>query len=89
MFGADIGIVLAYAAGIMILFILAWLFIIPAKVIGKLVINALLGGLLLFIFNFLGSFINIKIGVNIITALIVGILGIPGLIAIIIIRLII
>lgn len=88
MFGTDIGIVLAYAAGIMIIFILAWLLIIPAKMIGKLIINALIGGFLLFMFNIFGSFFGIQIGINIVTALVVGFLGVPGLIAIVIIRVI-
>lgn len=89
MFGTDISIVLAYAGGIFILFILAWLLVIPAKIIGKLVINALIGGLLLFLFNIVGAFFNVQIGVNIITALVVGFLGVPGLIAIVIIKIII
>lgn len=88
MFGADIGIVLAYSAGIMFIFMLSWILVIPFKIAGKFVLNALLGGLLILAFNFFGKFTGVYIGLNEITALVVGILGIPGFIAILAIKLI-
>lgn len=86
--GADIGIVLAYSAGIMLIFMLSWILVIPFKLAGKFLINALMGGLLIVVFNFFSQFTNIYIGLNAVTALIVGILGIPGFIAILLIKLI-
>lgn len=83
------GIVLAYSAGIMLIFMLSWILVVPLKIVGKFIINALLGGLLIILFNFFGQYTNVYIGINEITALIVGILGIPGFIAILIIKLII
>lgn len=88
MFGTDIGIVLTYSAGIMLIFMLSWILVIPFKLVGRFIINALIGGLLIIIFNFFSPFTGINIGVNEITALIVGILGVPGFIAILIIKLI-
>lgn len=87
MFG-EMGIVLAYSAGIMLIFMLSWILVIPFKIAGKLVINALIGGLLIVAFNFFGQFTDIYIGVNEITAIIVGTLGIPGFVAILAIKLI-
>lgn len=88
MFGADIGIVLAYSAGIMLIFMLAWILVIPFKIAGKFVVNALVGGLLIILFNFFRQYTGVFIGVNEITALIVGLLGVPGFIAILAIKLI-
>lgn len=88
MFGADIGIVLAYSAGIMFIFMLSWILVIPFKIAGKFILNALLGGLLILAFNFFGKFTGVYIGLNEITALVVGVLGIPGFIAILAIKLI-
>lgn len=88
MFGADIGIVLAYSAGIMLIFMLSWILVIPFKIVGKFVLNALIGGLLIILFNFFGQLTGVNIGVNEITALIVGLLGVPGFIAILAIKLI-
>lgn len=87
MFGADIGIVLAYSAGIMLIFMLSWILVIPFKIVGKFVLNALVGGLLIILFNFFGQLTGVNIGVNEITALIVGLLGVPGFIAILAIKL--
>jgi len=87
-FGADIGIVLAYSAGIMLIFMLSWILVIPFKIVKKFIISALVGGLLIILFNFFGQFTDIYIGVNEITALVVGVLGVPGFIAILAIKLI-
>ena len=49
----------------------------PVKFIMKLVINSVLGGVLIFIINVVGTSFNFHIGLNFINALLVGILGIP------------
>lgn len=48
----------------------------------------LFGVIILFLFNFIGSYFNLNIPVNIFTLLIVGILRIPGLVGIMIYTLI-
>ena len=83
----DFNNIIAYAACIFFLFIFGRLFIVPIKTILKLVINSVLGGLIIFIVNLLGSVCGFHIGLNFITSIFVGILGIPGVIAIIIIKL--
>ncbi|MGM9899946.1 MAG: pro-sigmaK processing inhibitor BofA family protein [Bacilli bacterium] len=51
----------------------------------KWILKSFLFGIVtLFIFNFIGSYINLNIPVNIITIFIIGILRIPGLAAIMI-----
>lgn len=84
----EMAIVLAYSAGIMLIFMLSWILVVPFKIVGKFVINALIGGVLIILFNFFGQYTDIYIGLNEITALIVGVLGIPGFIAILLIKLI-
>lgn len=87
MFGADLGVVLFYAAMIMLLFMVIWLLIGPLKLLNKFLINAMLGLLCIFIYNFIGNYIGYGlIGINEITALIVSVLGVPGFIAIVIIK---
>lgn len=82
----DFSNIIAYMACIIFLFIFGKIFIIPIKTIFKLVINSLLGGLTIFIINIIGSFLNFHIGLNLITSIFVGILGIPGAIVISIIK---
>lgn len=50
----------------------------------KILLNGILGVVLLYVVNFLGASFGIHIGINIVTALIAGILGIPGVAALVI-----
>lgn len=64
-------------ACIFFLFIIGRIFILPLKSILKLVGNSILGGILIFIINIVGAMFNFHIGLNVGTAIITGILGIP------------
>lgn len=80
-----LGFIGAIIALIIIVKILAW----PIKKIIKLFINVAIGVVLLFLFNsFGGAWLGIAIPINWITALIVGLLGIPGFIGVLIFSLI-
>ena len=72
----------AAVAVFIILKILAW----PIKKIIKMLINILIGGLLLVLVNYVGAYFNFALAINWISALTVGILGIPGLIILIILH---
>lgn len=82
----DVSIVLAFLFGLFLLYILGMLLVIPIKLIIKLIINGVLGGLLLLITNFIGGFIGLSIVINPLTAIIAGILGIPGVVLLIILQ---
>jgi len=73
----------AIIAVFIILKILAW----PIKKIFKMVINIVVGGILLVIVNYIGGNFGFVIPINWITALVVGALGIPGLIVLVILTL--
>ena len=49
------------------------------KLIFKLLINAVIGFVILFVFNLLGQFFGVTIAVNWVTAIIAGLLGLPGI----------
>jgi len=87
--GGDLGLILAYTAGVMLIFMVSWIFFKPLKILGKVILNSLIGVLFLIIFNFFGQYTGIYIGVNEFTALTIGILGIPGFIAILLLKLLI
>lgn len=80
--------IIAFALGIVLLYILGLLLVIPIKVILKLIGNALVGGLILVVVNLVGGLFGISIGINPITAIIVGFLGVPGVVLLLIIQLI-
>ena len=61
------------------------IFTLPIKFFAKLLWNTFTGFLLL-IFNALGSMIGLTVAVNAATALTVGILGVPGLILLLLVK---
>ena len=65
---------------IIFLFIIGKIFVLPIKFILKLIGNSIIGGILIFIVNLVGSLFGFHIGLNIITAIVTGILGIPGVV---------
>ena len=65
-------------------FILGRIFAWPLKGILKLIGNSIVGGIIIFLINLIGANFGFHIGLNIGTALVVGILGIPGAILLII-----
>lgn len=82
----DWNVLLAFAFGLLILYLLARVLYFPIKLLLKLIGNAIIGGIVLYIFNFIGGFWGLNIGINIVTALVVGILGIPGVILLLVLQ---
>lgn len=74
----DITVILAYIIGILLFFMLGRLFLLPMKILLKLVYNIILGGLALIVINLVGSSFQFHISFNPVSALIAGLLGIPG-----------
>lgn len=73
----DFTMILPILIGVGVLFIVLKLLALPMKLIIKLVINGLVGGLIIFIVNLVGANFGFIINLNWITALIIGILGVP------------
>ena len=80
---------IAFLACICFLFLFGRIFVVPLKKILKLVLNSLIGGATIFFINLIGASINFHIGLNIFTSVLIGILGLPGAIFLIIIKLLI
>lgn len=67
---------LALALFLLILFFK--LIAVPLKWALKLLLNAILGFIILFVVNYLGGFIGLKITVGWLSAIVAGVLGLPG-----------
>lgn len=80
---------LTYLACICFLFIFGRIFIVPIKKVLKLILNSFLGGILIFLINLIGINFGFHIGLNIFTSILVGVLGLPGAIVLIILKLLI
>lgn len=82
----DISTIAAYLFGIILIYVVGRMLLMPFKLVIKLIYNALVGGILLWVFNFGGAFIVFTIPINIITALTVGFLGVPGVVLLILFK---
>ena len=86
MYDIDINFVLAFLFGIFVLYLLARILYFPLRIFFRFLVNSIAGGILLAIFNYFGAFWGLQIGLNIVTALVVGLLGIPGIILLLILQ---
>lgn len=68
------------------LWVIGKIFSVPLKAIFKLILNSVIGGILIFIINTIGTTWNFHIGLNVVTSVIVGLLGIPGAVLLIILK---
>ena len=69
----------AYVLALGLLLIAARIFIKPIKAVSLMLLSSILGGVGLYAFNYVGASLGITIGINIVTAAVCGLLGVPGL----------
>lgn len=86
--GLGLSSIIAFALGIVALYVIGLLLVVPIRIIIKLVINGIIGGLTLLLVNLVGGLFGLSIGINPITSLIVGFLGVPGVVLLLIIQMI-
>ncbi len=73
-------------AGIIVaVYVLIRILAAPIKKIFKLLINAVFGFALLFVANFIGGFFDFSIPINILTCIVAGAFGIPGVIFLVVV----
>lgn len=77
--------VLLLAAVAVAIYVLIRILAAPVKKIFKLLINAVCGFALLFLANFVGGFFNFAIPVNLLTCIVAGAFGIPGVIFLVVV----
>ena len=82
----DKNTIIIYLACICFLFLFGKIFIVPIKTVLKLMLNSIMGGILIYIINLVGGIFNFHIGLNLVTTIFTGILGIPGIILLIIMK---
>ncbi len=75
--------IITYVVAIVLLSLLGKLLAWPIQRLSRLIFNSLLGGIVLVILNLLGSIIGLRIAINPLNALIVGVFGLPGILLLI------
>ena len=83
-----VGILLAFAAGLVVLYVLAMVLVVPLKWIGKLIISSIIGFIVLTVINLIGgALFGFALPLNVVNALVTGIFGVPGVILLVILKL--
>ena len=72
-------LVVSFALGLALLYLIGWLLLVPMKFLWRLLAGSLLGGLALWLINRFGLLIGFSVSVNPFTALVAGLLGLPGI----------
>ncbi len=84
--GLEFNVIIAYAFGIILIYLIGRMFLMPIKLVFKLIYNGLVGGIMLWVVNFVGGYFGFAIGINPITALVAGFLGLPGVVLLILFK---
>lgn len=58
----------------------------PIRLAFKLLLNALSGFVTLFLLNFIGTAMGVSLGINFFNAVVVGILGVPGVVLLLLLK---
>ena len=69
-----------------VLFIIGKIFYLPLRHILKLLLNSVLGGFLIYIVNVVGDSFGFHIGLNWATAIFSGLLGVPGVVVLVLVK---
>ena len=86
--GIDIWVILFFALGLVLLYFTGWLLLAPFKLLFKLIVSGVLGGLLLFVLNLIGGIFSVTIAINPLSAVVAGYFGVPGIILLLALKLI-
>ncbi len=84
----ELNILVAFGVGVLLLYLVGRVMVVPLRYIAKLIINGVVGGIFLWVLNVFGGFIGLHIPINPITALTAGFLGVPGVVLLIVLQLI-
>lgn len=82
--GTEMSVFLTFGGALILLFLLGRALLAPLKLILRLLLNSVVGGVALMVINFIGMNFGVLIPLNAINALIVGVLGVPGVIMLLI-----
>ncbi len=82
-----IEMILAYLAGLIILYVIGWFLLVPLRGFVKIIVNSLIGGIVLYVLNLIEPMTQLHIALNPVNAFVTGLLGVPGLALLIALRL--
>ena len=82
----DLTVPIMVVAAVLLLLAFIRIIRLPLKWMAKAALHAAVGFVALFVLNFIGSWVDIELEVNLFNCLITGIFGVPGVIILLIIK---
>ena len=82
----DLTLPLMIAAAVLLLLVFIRIIRLPLKWLFKAALHAAVGFVALFVLNFIGSWIDVELEINLFNALVTGIFGVPGVIILLVIK---
>ncbi|MGI6238760.1 MAG: pro-sigmaK processing inhibitor BofA family protein [Christensenellales bacterium] len=79
--------VLAFAIGLIVMGLLGYLLLVPMRFLWRMAAGGVLGAVALWVINFFGALVGFSIAINPFTALAVGLLGLPGAVLVVALKL--
>ena len=79
-------VIISMIVGIILFLLLFGVSFKPIRFMGRVCIKLVVGALFLFLLNTFGTAVNLHIPINVITTIVSGFLGIPGIVAMAIIK---
>lgn len=83
----ELSVILPFLGALLAIFIILKILSAPFKLIIKLVINGLIGGAIIYVINWIGAGFNFALPLEWWSAILVGLLGIPGAVILVLIQL--
>lgn len=80
----NFGVFLTFGGALILIFLLGKALVVPIKVVLKVILNSIIGAVALIVLNIFGGKLGLLLPINVLNALIVGILGVPGVIMLIV-----
>ena len=81
-----LSLLVPFAIGLAVLWLVCKLLMVPIKLMWKLVVNAIVGALLLLVVNFVRGLIGLSLPITPVSALVAGVFGIPGVLVMLILQ---
>lgn len=85
--GMEWNVLLAFGVGIILIYMVGRMFLMPVRLVFRFIYNGLIGGIMLWVVNLIGGHMGFTIAINPLSALIAGFLGLPGVVLLILFKL--
>jgi inhibitor of the pro-sigma K processing machinery len=82
----DLNVALAVVFGVFVLYFVGRMLVGPTRFALRVLVTAVVGGVSLLLFNLIAGFFAFSIGINALTALVVGYMGLPGLLMLVLLQ---